>query len=188
MTTLSSTYLSKTFLDNLIKVFPPILVSTVNGERIIKTTSYDLIPLLCFLKQHTGTQFSQLIDITAIDWPERKNRFEIVYSLLSISTARRLSVSVIVSEGDAVSSVTSLYSSAGWYEREVFDIFGIPFTGHPDLRPRLSDYGFQGSPLRKDFPLTGYYTEVRYSELHKRIVIEPVSLAQEFRQFTLETP
>lgn len=178
---------SAAFLAHLTQLFPPVLVTVVNGEIRVKVSSKDLPQLLIFLKNHTGTQFSQLIDVTAIDWPERKLRFELVYSLLSLSTATRLYVNVSVAEGEAIPSVTAIYPSAGWYEREVFDIFGIPFLGHPDLRPILSDYGFQGSPLRKDFPLTGY-TEVRYSETHKRVVREAVSLPQEFRQFTLETP
>lgn len=154
---------------------------------MVKTTPQNLIPLITILKHHTGIEFSQLIDLTAVDWPERKNRFEIVYSLLSITNARRLRVSVSVPEGVSITSVTQVYSSAGWFEREVYDRRGVSFSGHPDLRPRLSDYGFRGHPLRKDFPLTGFI-EVRYDEIGKRLRYEPVSLPQEFRVFSVDAP
>jgi len=175
------------FLTRLNNLFPSTLVFLLPQERVVKVAPRDLIPLLTFLKNHTGREFTQLVDLTAIDWPERKNRFEVVYCLLSVRTATRLTVSVSIPEGTSIPSVTTLYPSAGWFEREVFDRFGVTFTDHPDLRPRLSDYGFRGHPLRKDFPLTGY-TEVRYSETGKRIQREPVSLPQEFRQFTLDNP
>jgi NADH-quinone oxidoreductase subunit C len=173
------------FLTRISQIVPPTLSTIVQGERLVKTTPKYLVPLITILKNHTGREFTQLRDVTAIDWPERKSRFEVVYSLLSVSRSRRLSVSVCVAEGEAIPSITQLYSSAGWYEREVYDRRGVPFTGHADLRPRLSDYGFRGHPLRKDFPLTGYL-EVRYEETGKRLRYEPVSLAQEFRVFTLD--
>jgi len=178
---------SQLFLENLSKIVPLTLYSIHAGERSVKVSPQNLIALLKVLKQHTGREFSQLVDITSIDWPERKNRFEVVYSLLSISTSRRLRVSVAVHEGVSLPSVTSVYSSAGWFEREIYDRRGISFSGHPDLRPRLSDYGFRGHPLRKDFPLTGFI-EVRYDERGKRLRYEPVSLPQEFRVFSVDAP
>ena len=184
LTTLTA---SNKFLQQLSRIFPPVLFAVHGEERRIKTTPRHLIPLFTLLKNHTGREFSQLIDVTAVDWPERKRRFEILYSFLSLSTSRRLTVSVSVAEGEAIPTASVLYPSAGWYEREVYDIIGVPFSGHVDLRPRLSDYGFRGHPLRKDFPLTGYI-EVRYDEIGKRLRYEPVSLAQEFRTFSLEAP
>lgn len=169
------------------KRFPAVLIYSVNGEWHIKVSPETLQPLLTFLKYHTNTSFNQLRDITAIDYSERKLRFEVVYLLLSLQTARRLIISVSLSEGRSLPSVTSLYASAGWYERETWDRFGMFFTGHPDLRRRLTDYGFKGHPLRKDFPLTGF-VEVRYDDFRKRILYEGVSLPQEYRIFHLENP
>lgn len=167
--------------------FPQILVYSVNGEWFIKVSSDSLLPVLTFLKYHTNTSFNQLRDITAIDYSERKLRFEVIYILLSLQNARRLNVSVSISEGEHLPSVTSLYPSAGWYERETWDRFGIFFTAHPDLRRRLTDYGFKGHPLRKDFPLTGFL-EVQYSDFRKRILYKNVSFTQEYRIFHLENP
>ncbi len=167
------------------KVFPPIYYYSFQGEWVVKTTVNSLIPLLTFLKRHTATQYRQLIDLTVIDHPKRKLRFEVIYQLLSITYSQRLSVSVSVTEGQAVDSATSVYSAAGWYERESWDRFGVFFRNHPDLRRRLTDYGFKGHPLRKDFPVTGFF-EVRYNDFRKRILYEKVSLPQEYRIFTLE--
>lgn len=178
---------SLSFLANLRLLFPSVLTTLVNGERAIKVAPNHLIELRTFLKEHTGTTFSQLRDVTALDAPERKRRFEVSYNLLSLQTAQRLTVVTSVAEGENLPSVVSVYSSAGWYEREVWDRFGVFFVGHPDRRRLLTSYGFKGHPLRKDFPLTGYI-EIRYDERRKRVVHEPVSLAQEFRQFTLESP
>lgn len=157
------------------------------GETRISVPTNHLIPTLTLLRSHTGREFTQLRAITAIDTPQHTRRFEVVYTLLSPSTNQRLSVSVHIPEGTPLPSATTVYSSAGWYERETWDRFGILFTGHPDLRRRLTDYGFKGHPLRKDFPLTGY-VEVRYDDVRKRILYEGVSLAQEFRLFTLDQP
>jgi len=161
--------------------------NSVTGETRVAVPATHLLQTLTLLRRHTGREFSQLRAITAIDNPERNRRFEVVYLLLSPSTGQRLAVSVHVSEGTPLPSATGVYSSAGWYERETWDIFGILFTGHPDLRRRLTDYGFKGHPLRKDFPVTGY-VEVRYDDVRKRILYEGVSLAQEFRLFTLDQP
>ena len=132
-------------------------------------------------------QYTILIDITAVDYPERPERFDVVYNLLSIRQNARLRVKVAVSEDQIVPSATGLFSTAGWLEREVWDMYGIPFSGHPDLRRILTDYGFEGHPLRKDFPLTGY-VEVRYDEEKKRVVYEPVTLTQDFRRFDFLSP
>jgi NADH-quinone oxidoreductase subunit C len=179
--------ISLSFLANLRLLFPAILTTLVNGERVIKVTPSQLVPLRTFLKEHTGTSFSQLRDVTALDAPERKRRFEVSYNLLSLQTAQRLTVVTSVAEGENLPSVVSIFPSAGWCEREVWDRFGVFFTGHPDRRRLLTSYGFKGHPLRKDFPLTGYI-EIRYDERRKRVIHEPVSLTQEFRQFTLESP
>lgn len=164
-----------------------VTTTTNNGETRVVVPVELLIPARTVLRDHTGFEFTQLRSVTAIDNPKRTRRFEVVYLLLSPSTGQRLAVSVNISEGTPVSSMTQLFSSAGWYERETWDRFGILFTGHPDLRRRLTDYGFKGHPLRKDFPVTGY-VEVRYDDVRKRILYEGVSLAQDFRLFTLDQP
>ncbi len=174
-------------LQNLSKIFPPVLTYVTNGEAIIKTSPAYLIPLLTFLKHHTGTYYRQLRDQSAVDYPERKLRFEVYYHLLSRTYNNRVTVTVSVGEGFPLESATGVFPSAGWLERETWDRFGIFFSRHPDLRRRLTDYGFKGHPLRKDFPVTGF-VEVRYDDFRKRIVYEGVSLAQEYRQFTLENP
>ena len=166
------------------------IITTTNlarGETRVSVPVEHLLATLTLLKAHTGREFAQLRSVTAIDTPERTRRFEIVYALLSPATGQRISVSVHVPEGIPLPSATGVYSSAGWYERETWDRFGVLFTGHPDLRRRLTDYGFKGHPLRKDFPVTGY-VEVRYDDVRKRILYEGVSLAQEFRLFTLDQP
>ena len=132
-------------------------------------------------------RFSTLVDITAIDYPEREKRFEIVYHFLSMYSNQRIRVKASIREDEMVPSICELHPSADWFEREVFDMYGIMFSGHPDLRRILTDYGFRGYPLRKDFPTTGY-TELRYDEVEKRVVYEPVSLVQEYRQFDFMSP
>jgi NADH dehydrogenase (ubiquinone) Fe-S protein 3 len=139
-------------------------------------------PVITFLKHHTPAEFTQVSDITAVDYPTRNNRFEVVYNLLSIRHNARIRVKTYADESTPVPSITHLYDGANWYEREVYDLFGVFFVGHPDLRRIMTDYGFDGHPLRKDFPLTGY-TEVRYDEEKKRIVVEPLELTQAFRNF-----
>jgi len=140
-----------------------------------------------FLKSDHTCGFSTLVDITAIDHPGREARFELVFHFLSMYRNHRIRLKVAVREDDMVPSITDLHASANWFEREVFDMFGILFSGHPDLRRILTDYGFRGHPLRKDFPTTGY-TEVRYDEVKKRVVYEPVKLVQEYRQFDFMSP
>ena len=132
-------------------------------------------------------QFWCLIDITAIDWPERERRFDVVYHLLSPKQNVRVRVKVEVDEGAAVPSIVGVFPGANWFEREAYDLYGIPFAGHPDLRRLLTDYGFEGHPLRKDFPLTGF-VEVRYDDQEKRVLYEPVRLNQEFRNFDFLSP
>ena len=143
--------------------------------------------LLAFLRRDPLCKFSTLIDITAVDHPGREKRFEVVYHLLSMYQNHRIRVKTAVAEHDLVPSIVGVFPAADWYEREVFDMFGIMFSGHPDLRRILTDYGFRGYPLRKDFPTTGY-TELRYDEVEKRVVYEPVSLVQEYRQFDFMSP
>jgi len=175
----------KNSIEYLTKVFPSVLSYTTQGECVIITTPKTLPKLVTFLKKHTATKYEQLIDLSAIDHPQRKYRFEIVYQFLSVHYNQRLSVAVFTSEAMSMESITPIYSAAGWYEREVWDRFGIYFTNHPDLRRMLTDYGFRGHPLRKDFPVTGFL-ERRYSEMHKRAIYEKVNLAQEYRIFTLD--
>lgn len=165
--------------------FPNILYYTINKEHYVKISYEYIHNLLFLLKHHTGFMFQQLIDISAIDYPERRYRFELFYNLLSMKYNNRLTVTSNISEDVSVESVTSIYPSANWYERETWDMFGIFFKNHPDLRRILTDYGFKGHPLRKDFPMTGFI-EIRYDDFNKRIVYETVSLAQEYRIFSLE--
>jgi NADH/F420H2 dehydrogenase subunit C len=141
-----------------------------------------VLPVFSFLKYHTAAEFTQVSDITAVDYPTRDQRFEVVYNLLSVRHNSRIRVKTYADEASPVPSITGLYDGANWYEREVYDMFGVFFIGHPDLRRIMTDYGFDGHPLRKDFPLTGY-TELRYDEEKKRIVVEPLELTQAFRNF-----
>ncbi len=158
-----------------------------HDELTVTVGLSDLVSFVRFLQNDGSCRFSTLVDITAIDYPERRQRFEMVYHFLSMYRNHRIRVKVSVDADAMVPSITSLYPSANWFEREVFDMFGILFSGHPDLRRILTDYGFRGFPLRKDFPTTGY-TEVRYDEALKRVVYEPVKLVQEYRQFDFMSP
>ncbi len=157
------------------------------GELVLETTRDYLGALMKFVRDDSNCLFKILIDITAVDFPERGERFEIVYNLLSLSHNQRIRVTVSTDENTPVPSMVSLFSAAGWFEREVWDMFGVFFTDHPDLRRMLTDYGFEGHPLRKDFPLTGY-VEVRYDEEQKRVVHQPVTLTQDFRNFDFMSP
>ena len=157
------------------------------GELTVQVTMDGLLPLMAHLRDGAGCRFTSLVDITAVDHPTRPARFDMVYHLLSMFTNGRVRVKVAVAEDTMVPSLTGIYPAANWFEREVFDLFGILFSGHPDLRRILTDYGFRGHPLRKDFPTTGY-TEVRYDEVQKRVVYEPVSLTQEYRRFDFMSP
>lgn len=161
--------------------------STVVGETIVTTTRDKLVALLTFLRDDAACQFTQLADITAVDYPARPERFEVVYNLLSVPLNKRIRVKVSASDHQPVPSATSLFPAAGWFEREVWDMYGVLFDGNPDLRRILTDYGFDGHPQRKDFPLTGY-TEMRYDEEKKRVVYEPVKLQQAYRSFDFLSP
>ena len=158
-----------------------------HGELTMNVTQASLAGFVEFIKTDRNCRFSTLIDITAVDHPERDPRFDVVYHFLSMYQNHRIRLKVSVREEDFVPSITGVHPSANWFEREVFDMFGLIFSGHPDLRRILTDYGFRGYPLRKDFPTTGY-TEVRYDEEQKRVVYEPVSLVQEYRQFDFMSP
>jgi NADH-quinone oxidoreductase subunit C len=159
----------------------------VLGELILWTETSSLIQLLRFLRDDPRCRFRTLIDICGVDYPERPQRFEVVYNLLSIHSNHRIRVKLAADEATAVPSATGLYSAAGWFEREAWDLFGIYFADHADLRRILTDYGFEGHPMRKDFPLTGY-VELRYDEEQKRVVYDKVKLTQDFRSFDFLSP
>ena len=152
---------------------------TINPEELIST--------LEFLKDNDICQFRQLTDIAGVDFPERLNRFDIVYHFLSFKNNIRIRVKTEISENSAIQSITQLFPAANWFEREAFDMYGIQFIDHPDLRRILTDYGFEGHPLRKDFPLTGN-VEVRYDEIEKKVIYEPVKLQQDYRNFDIQSP
>ncbi|KAE9968229.1 NADH-ubiquinone oxidoreductase 30.4 kDa subunit, mitochondrial [Venturia inaequalis] len=151
-------------------------------ELTIHIPPSGVIPVFTFLKYHTAAEYTQISDITAVDYPTKDQRFEVVYNLLSVRHNSRIRVKTYADEATPVPSLCGLYDGANWYEREVYDLFGVFFTGHPDLRRIMTDYGFDGHPLRKDFPMTGY-TEIRYDEEKKRIVVEPLELTQAYRNF-----
>ncbi|MEM8761363.1 MAG: NADH-quinone oxidoreductase subunit C [Pseudomonadota bacterium] len=157
------------------------------GELTVHATTSGLRALIGHLRDNAACAFTTLVDITGIDWPGRERRFDVVYHFLSIPQNQRVRVKVQVGEDETVPSITDLHPSANWFEREVFDMFGVLFSGHPDLRRLLTDYGFRGFPLRKDFPTTGY-VEVRYDETEKRVVYEPVKLVQEYRSYAPLSP
>ncbi len=157
------------------------------GELTITVKRESIVDVLRFLRDDSQTQFWNIIDICGVDYPQREERFDVVYHLLSPRVNARIRVKVSTDEEKPVPSVTGLYPGANWFEREAWDMYGILFSGHPDLRRILTDYGFEGHPLRKDFPLTGY-VEVRYDDEVKRVVYEPVTLRQEFRDFDFESP
>jgi len=158
-----------------------------NEELTLIVQPNKVYEVLFFLKNHSSCQFKSLTDICGVDYPEREQRFEVVYNLLSTTYNARIRVKTSIEETNALDSVVSLYPSAGWLEREVWDIFGVFFINNPDLRRLLTDYGFEGYPLRKDFPLTGYI-ETRFSESEKRVIIEPIQMTQDFRYFEFSNP
>ena len=165
-----------------------ILSSKIKHDQInICIEDNNLIEVMIFLKTHSSTKFKQLIDITAVDYPEKDKRFKMVYLLLSHEKNSRIKIEFDMKEGEILTSLTSIFPSANWMEREVFDMYGVEFKDHPDLRRILTDYGFKGHPLRKDFPLTGH-NEVRYSEEDKKVIYEPVKLEQNYRNFDYESP
>ena len=162
--------------------------SEIKHEQLyLKTNCSDLIQVLLFLKNNSSTKFKQLVDITAVDYPEINERFKLVYLLLSHESNNRIILTFSINEKEIIPSITEIFPSANWMEREVFDMYGIKFKNHPDLRRILTDYNFEGFPLRKDFPLTGH-DEVRYSEIEKKVVYEPVKLEQNYRNFDYESP
>ena len=161
--------------------------SVAFGELTVEIAPSSVVAFCDFLKTNRSCQFSTLVDITAVDHPAREARFDVVYHFLSMYQNHRIRVKCALRETEMLASITEVYPAANWFEREVYDMFGILFTGHPDMRRILTDYGFRGYPLRKDFPTTGY-TELRYDETQKRVVYEPVSLVQEYRQFDFMSP
>ena len=175
--------------DHIADVVDSMVVScaVVRGEIELRANPADIPQMLTLLRGDRQAAFNQLIDLTAVDYPERESRFDVVYLLLSMHNNMRMRVVAQVAAGQPVPTVTHLYMSANWAEREAWDMFGIFFAGHPDLRRLLTDYGFEGHPLRKDFPLTGH-VEVRYDDSQRRVVNEPVHLVQEFRDFDFLSP
>ena len=159
----------------------------INEELTVETNLNDLIEVVQFLKSNKNCKFRQLIDIAGVDYPEKDKRFQLVYLFLSHENNIRVKVLIKFQPNESINSLTKIFPSANWMEREVFDMYGIKFKNHPDLRRILTDYGFKGHPLRKDFPLTGF-NEVRYSEKEKRVVYEPVKLEQNYRNFDFESP
>ena len=180
-------------LEDLEKFINSELTSKINNSFIKHDNIYlsidheELIDVISFLKTNNQTKFRQLIEITAVDYPEKENRFKMVYLLLSHEHNKRIIIDYTIKENDIIHSLTSIFPSANWMEREVFDMYGLNFKNHPDLRRILTDYGFEGHPLRKDFPLTGH-NEVRYSEEFKKVIYEPVKLEQNYRNFDYESP
>ena len=158
-----------------------------HGELAVSVVPAAIVKVLTFLRDDGNCLFKQLVDICGVDYPEREKRFEVVYNLLSLAQNQRIRVKVATDDQTPVPSIAQVFSAAGWYEREAWDLYGIFFSDHPDLRRILTDYGFEGHPLRKDFPLTGY-VELRYDEDRKRVAYEPVKLVQEFRNFDFISP
>jgi NADH-quinone oxidoreductase subunit C len=157
------------------------------GELTVTVEAQRIVPVLTFLRDDPQCEFKILVDLSGVDWPNRAKRFDVVYHLLSLSKNQRIRVKVETDEQTAVPSAAALFPAANWFERETFDMYGVLFADHPDLRRILTDYGFSGYPLRKDFPLTGY-VEVRYDDELKRVVYQPVELVQEFRDFDFMSP
>ena len=180
-------------LEDLEKKINSELTTKINKTEIkhnqiyVDTERDYLIDICLFLKTNNDTKFRQLIDITVVDYPERNQRFDVVYLFLSHEFNQRLILRYSISENEVIPSLTGIFPSSNWMEREVFDMYGVSFKDHPDLRRILTDYGFEGHPLRKDFPLTGH-SEVRYSEDEKKVISEPVKLEQNFRNFDYESP
>jgi NADH-quinone oxidoreductase subunit C len=158
-----------------------------HGELTVGAIAGDIVKIATFLRDDERCQFWSLIDVTAVDWPGRERRFDVVYHLLSPRQNVRIRIKAEIDEATPVASINGVFPAANWFEREIYDLYGIIFTGHPDLRRLLTDYGFEGHPLRKDFPLTGF-VEVRYDDEQKRVVYEPVRLTQEFRTFDFLSP
>lgn len=171
----------------LLKILPIINYTVFKNELSIYISPNKIIPILFFLKNHTNSQFKILSDIVAVDYIHKKDRFMIIYNLLSIRFNSRLQIKISINELQSIDSIIKVYSVANWFEREIWDMFGIFFNNHSDLRRILTDYGFEGFPLRKDFPLTGYL-EIYYNELKKRVIYKPINLAQQYRVFKFNSP
>ena len=161
--------------------------NVLSGELVIHAVPSKIVSLMEFLRSNPNLQCSTLIDLTAVDYPTRDKRFDVVYHLLSMYQNLRVRIKVSINDDELIPSIFQTHKAAEWFEREVFDMYGIRFSDHPDLRRLLTDYGFKGHPLRKDFPTTGY-SEVRYDEVQKAVIYEPVSLSQEYRQFDFMSP
>jgi NADH-quinone oxidoreductase subunit C len=169
-------------LEGLLKT-----TAIAHGELTITVAPGDILAVARALRDHEGCQYWNIVDVTAVDWPSRERRFDVVYHFLSPRHNRRIRVKIEVGEGTPVASLIEVFPGATWFEREAYDLYGVPFSGHPDMRRLLTDYGFEGHPLRKDFPLTGF-VEVRWDDEQKRVVYDPVRLAQEFRNFDFLSP
>jgi NADH/F420H2 dehydrogenase subunit C len=180
-------HLNLNYAKFLNKIIPNKNISLFKNELILIVSSKRILAILSFLKNNTNCQYKILTSISGTDYPEKKNRFEIAYELLSVRYNSRIRIKTYVDEITTVESITCVYSAADWWEREIWDLFGVFFVNHPDLRRILTDYGFEGHPLRKDFPLSGY-VEVRYDERQKRVICESLELAQEFRTFDFLSP
>jgi NADH-quinone oxidoreductase subunit C len=161
--------------------------TVAGGELTIQAKASDIVKVVTFLRDDPGCEFHSIIDITAVDWPSREKRFDVVYHFLSPTKNARVRVKIETDETIPIASIIDVFPGANWYERETYDLYGVLFTGHPDMRRLLTDYGFQGHPLRKDFPLTGF-VEVRWDDEQKRVVYDKVRLAQEFRNFDFLSP
>jgi NADH-quinone oxidoreductase subunit C len=177
------------FADKLSAALPGAVIAhkVVNEELTLEVAAAEIVRVMTHLRDDPFCAFKILVDVCGVDWPKRAKRFDVVYHLLSLTNNRRIRVKVMADEDEAVPSIFGVYPAANWFERETFDMYGVPFSDHPDLRRLLTDYGFSGYPLRKDFPLTGY-VEVRYDDELKRVVYQPVQLVQEFRDFDFMSP
>jgi len=177
------------FGNELSAALPGLIIAgtIAKGELTVETEPRHIIAVLKYLRDNPACPFEELIDVCGVDWPQRERRFDVVYHLLSVGGNARIRVKLAVDEDTPVPSCISLFAAAAWFERETFDMYGITFSDHPDMRRILTDYGFSGHPLRKDFPLTGY-VEVHYDEALKRVVYRPVKLVQEFRDFDFMSP
>jgi NADH dehydrogenase (ubiquinone) Fe-S protein 3 len=179
--------ITQKFSQYLLQLLPIINYTIYKNELCINIPSNKLFPVLFFLKNHTNAQFKMLSDICAVDYINKKKRFELIYNLLSVRFNSRIKIKISITELELVDSITEIYKTANWSEREIWDMFGIFFLNHPDLRRILTDYGFEGHPLRKDFPLSGFL-EVYYNEFKKRVVYEPINLSQQYRLFDFNSP
>ena len=171
--------------ESITSALPVTGVTMARGELTIEVAAGDILKVMAHLRD--AAEFKILVDLCGVDWPQRAKRFDVVYHLLSLTKNVRIRVKAQVGEGESIASIISLYPAAGWFERETFDMYGVAFAEHPDMRRILTDYGFEGHPLRKDFPLTGF-VEVRYDDQQKRVVYDKVRLAQEFRNFDFLSP